>query len=208
MKRLAIVISGTLAFSLAATATDYGQVDTFLGYTFTRFNSSSTLSTLPSHNANGGSTQWAYNFNNWFSGVIDTRAVTASGIGGARTFSQVDVNRTVVNILGGPRASLRSGRWRPYVQALFGGAYANSSALAVGVLPLPNKRSSRHHQLLGLCNASRRRPGYQSLQPRLLQTNPGGIFLERLQSFQGFGKEAWNNFRYSVAINFTYGRPQ
>jgi hypothetical protein len=33
-------------------------------------------------------------------------------------------------------------------------------------------------------------------------------FLNRLQSFQGFGKETWNNFRHRAGVNVMYRRPQ
>jgi opacity protein-like surface antigen len=208
MKRIAIVIAGTFVFSLAATATDYGQMDTFLGYTFTRFNSSSTL---PFYNANGGSAQWAYNFNKWFSGVVDAGAVTSCCIGGDRTFSLVDVNRTVVNILAGPRVSLRVGRLKrlkPYAQVLFGGAYANASAPAVGVLPLPNSFPRDITTSWGFAMTAGGGLDIKVSKHVYVRPVQAEYFLNQLQSFQGFGKETWNNFRYSAGINFTYGRPQ
>jgi len=204
MKRIAIVIAGTLSFSLVATATDYGQMDTFLGYTFTRFSSSSML---PSYNANGGSAQWAYNFNKWFSGVVDAGAVTSCCIGGQKTFDLVDVNRTVVNILGGPRVTLRSGRrWKPYVQALFGGAYANASAPAVGVGSLPNSFPRDITTSWGFAMTAGGGLDIKVSKHVYLRPVQAEYFLNRVQSFQGFGKETWNNFRYSAGVNFTYGR--
>jgi opacity protein-like surface antigen len=205
MKRIAIVIAGTLTFSFAATATDYGQMDTFLGYTLTQFNSSSTL---PSYTAHGGSAQWAYNFNKWFSGVVDAGAVTSCCIGGDRTFDLVSVNRTVVNILGGPRVSLRSGRWKPYIQALFGGAYANASTPAVGVVPLPNSYPRDITTSWGFAMTAGGGLDIKVSKHVYFRPVQAEYFLNRLQSFQGFGKETWNNFRYSAGINFTYGMPQ
>jgi opacity protein-like surface antigen len=180
-------------------------MDTFLGYTFTRFSSSSTL---PSYNANGGSAQWAYNFDKRFSGVIDAGAVTSCCIGGDRTFGLVDVNRTVVNILVGPRVSLRSGRWKPYIQALFGGAYANASAPAVGVVPLPNSFPRDITTSWGFAMTAGGGLDIKVSKHVYFRPIQAEYFLNQLQSFQGFGKETGNNFRYSAGINFTYGRPR
>lgn len=212
MRGIAIVIAATISFSLAAIASDYGQMDTFLGYTLTRFNSSSTLQ---SYTANGGSAQWVYNFNKRFSGVVDAGAFTASGIGASNgfiaeggTFSSAGVNRTVVNILAGPRMSLRSGRWKPYIQALFGGAYANSSDQAVGVFPLPNSYPRDITTSWGFAMTAGGGLDIKVSKHVYLRPIQVEYFLNRLQSFQGFGKETWNNFRYSAGINFTYGRPR
>jgi hypothetical protein len=64
--------------------------ETSLQYTITRFNPATKLS---SFNANGGSGQ--FNFNRWFSGVVDAGAVPNGRV----------LDSTIVNYLAGPRLS-------------------------------------------------------------------------------------------------------
>src|SRR5215472_16667605 len=118
MTRSVIAGAAVLAFSLAAAAQDYPKADIFLGYTYTRFNSAGVI---PAFNANGGSGQFAYNFTKRISGVVDLGAVNVRG-------SSLQLDTTVANFLAGPRVPFHWGRFTPYVQTLFGGAYATSSS--------------------------------------------------------------------------------
>ena len=58
----------TVLCAVVAAAQDIPKVETFLGYTFVRTNTSTNV---PAFNANGGGGQFVYNFNNWISGVAD-----------------------------------------------------------------------------------------------------------------------------------------
>ena len=81
---------------------------------------------------NGGSGYVEYNFNRYLGAVADF---------GAYANTRDGINETALTYLFGPRLNWRHSRFNPYVQALFGGAYAwnnlnsgtqNSFAFAVG----------------------------------------------------------------------------
>src|SRR5215469_13499101 len=85
MRRVVTASAVILVSSFAAFAADYGQFETFLGYTYVRFQTSNQFVgepfnlNVPNFNAHGGSAQFAYNFNRWFSIVADAGAVTSTG---------------------------------------------------------------------------------------------------------------------------------
>jgi hypothetical protein len=147
MKRLVAASAAILAFSFVASATDYGRFETFLGYTYVRFQTNNLFVgepfdlNIPNFNAHGGSAQFAYNWNRWFSIVADAGAVTSTGgigdFGNPILFPALSrgggFNATLANYLLGPRVSFKKGsRFVPYVQALFGGATSWQS------LPVPD----------------------------------------------------------------------
>jgi hypothetical protein len=233
MKRVVTASAAILVFSFAAFATDYRQMETFLGYTYTRFETGNFIpapfdANIPSFNANGGSAQWAYNFNRWLAGVIDAGAVTGSGFGNfgnpnifPSTFGGGGLNMTVANYLAGPRVSFRRGsRFVPYVQTLFGGATAWQS------LPVPNSAFVVPPIVGGgviVPNGATLR--YSRTTSGFAMTAGGGLdiklnkhvyirpiqaeyFLTRLQPIGNLSVVNRNNFRYSAGINFTYGAPK
>jgi hypothetical protein len=106
-------------FAAAASATDWDRYEVYLGYDFVRFNPNSNF--IPSFNANGGGGQFVYNFSKWFGGVVDLAAVNKGTLNG------FNVDTTVASFTAGPRFTMHRGRWAPYVQLLFGGAYATTS---------------------------------------------------------------------------------
>jgi len=147
MRRVVTASAVILVSSFAAFAADYGQFETFLGYTYVRFQTNNLFVgepfdlNVPDFNAHGGSAQFAYNFNRWFSIVADAGAVTSTGgigdFGSSILFPALSrgggFNATLANYLLGPRASFKKGsRFVPYVQALFGGATVWES------LPVPD----------------------------------------------------------------------
>src|SRR6516162_7549138 len=159
MKRAVTASAVMLMLSFAAFATDYGRFETFLGYTYVRFQTNNLFVGEPfdlnvsNFNAHGGSAQFAYNFNRWFSAVADAGGVTSTGdigdFGNRILFPALSrgggFNATLANYLLGPRVSFKKGsRWVPYVQTLFGGATAWQSlpvpdaALLGGGVLLPN----------------------------------------------------------------------
>src|SRR6516164_11274394 len=86
MKRVVAATAVILVLSFAASATDYGRFETFLGYTYTRFETGNFVpapfdENLPSFNAHGGSAQFGYNFNRSFGVVFDAGAVHGTGVG-------------------------------------------------------------------------------------------------------------------------------
>ena len=124
MNRTVTLIVGALLFVLVATATEEGsKYEVFLGYTTLRTDVQNNNPLLNEHVGNffmqGGSGQFIYNFNKWFSGVADLGAVHAN----ADILNLKNgVDDRTTSFLFGPRFSHRTKRWTPYVQVLFGGA--------------------------------------------------------------------------------------
>jgi opacity protein-like surface antigen len=235
MKKLVMVAAAMLVFSFAASATDYGQWETFWGYTYTRFETGNFIpapfdTNVSSINANGGSAQVARNFNRWFGVVLDAGAVTTTsgGLGNLSnpilfpsTFSRGNASFTLMNYLLGPRVSFKRGsRYVPYVQTLFGGATAWEG------LPVPDIAFVTPINVTGgviLPNGANLR--YTRATSGFAMTAGGGLdikvnrhiyvrpvqaeyFLTRLSPIGAFGTTNRNNFRYSAGINFSFGEPK
>ena len=230
MKRLVIVSAAMLVFSFAACATDYGKWDTFLGYTYTRFETGNFIpapfnENLPSFNAHGGSAQLGYNFNRWFSVVFDAGAVHGTGVGNfdnrilfPSTFGRGGLDMTVANYLLGPRVSFKRGsRWVPYVQTLFGGATAWQSlpvpdvaiVTPLGGVIVPN---GSHLQFARTTSGFAMTAG-GGVDIRLskhvyLRPIQAEYFLTRLKPIGDLSLVNRNNFRYSAGVNFSFGEPK
>jgi outer membrane protein OmpA-like peptidoglycan-associated protein len=107
------------------------RVEWFFGYSFWR-----AMPTSPANRMgylHGGSTSVAYNFNRYFGlvadfGGFDNNRLTLFGATGNPT---VNSNGGAYTYLFGPRVSFRKyERFTPYIQALFGGAYASSVTIS------------------------------------------------------------------------------
>jgi hypothetical protein len=216
MSKSVRVLAATLLFAGAAAATDWQKYEVYLGYDFVRFNPNSDF--VPSFNANGGGGQFVYNFNKWIGAAVDLAAVNKGTLGG------FNVDTTVASFTAGPRFTFNhSGRWVPYVQVLFGGAYATTST-GIGVLPLANGAvippgivlppgvpfSAR----LGASNtdfAMLAGGGLDIKISRHVYFRPveASYFLTRIPSFLTTGNTSnRNNFRYSAGVNFMFGEPK
>ena len=204
MKRCISVIGAAVLLVSAGAAQDWPKYETSLDYTFTRFNSATHV---PAFSANGGSGQFAYNFNRWFSGVVDLGAVHNGNIQGFK------LDTTITNYVAGPRITIRSGsRITPYFQVLFGGVYATTStaaslaAITQDAVVIPAGTTIR---------ATRQETGFA-------MTAGGGLdikiskhvsfrpiqveyLLTRLQNLRTFDDDNQNNIRYSAGFNFTFG---
>jgi hypothetical protein len=232
MKRLVTASAVILAFSFAAFATDYGRFETFLGYTYTRFETGNFIpapfdADVPSFNAHGGSAQFVYNVNRWFGVVFDAGAVHGSGIGDfgstffPSTFSRGGLDMTVANYLAGPRVSFKRGsRFVPYVQALFGGATAWQSLpvpdLAFVVPPIvgggvivPNGANIQFNRTTsGFAMTAGGGLDIKLSKHVYFRPIQAEYFLTRLRPIGDLNLINRNNFRYSVGINFSYGEPR
>jgi hypothetical protein len=232
MKKVVMAAAAMFLFSFAASAwpNDYDKYETFLGYTYTWFATGNFVPApfdvnVPSFSANGGSAQFAYNFNRWFGLVLDGGAVYGSGAGVfgnpaifPSTFSRGGFNGTLANYLLGPRVSFKRGsRFVPYIQTLFGGATAWES------LPVPDIAFVTPINVSGgvlIPNGAQLR--YTRVTSGFAMTAGGGIdiklnkhvylrpiqaeyFLTRLSPIGAFGVTNRSNFRYSAGINFSYG---
>jgi Outer membrane protein beta-barrel domain len=219
MNTSARVIAAILLFAGVAAATDYQQYEVYLGYSFVRFNPNTSY--VPSANFNGGTGQFVYNFSRWLGVAVDAGAVTKGGIGG------YDIDSTVANFTAGPRFSWnRHSRFKPFVQALFGGAYATSSAQIPSLVVVPPGVNGPVYPP-GLVV-----PPNSSLSARLVTSRTGfamllggGIdvkvgkhiyirpveadyYFTRMPSYLPIGDIDRNNFRYSAGVNFMFGTPR
>ena len=119
MRYFVLGLASILLFSFAAQAEEATQMETFLGYTFTHVNPAKDVGGF---GMNGGSGQFVFNANNWLGAVLDMGAVHNGSI------HDINLDSTVADFLLGPRVSMRRwSRFTPYVQTLFGGAYATTS---------------------------------------------------------------------------------
>ena len=201
-----------LASATLAVAQDVPKMESFLGYTYVRFNSATNV---PAFSANGGSGQFAYNFNRWLGGVVDMGAVHNGNISGA------PIDNTFANFLAGPRLSLRYSRIRPYFQVLWGGVYGTASTQinAVPVTPsLPIYLPGEPVEMPGQAISAR----LVSAQTAFAMTVGGGLdikinkhmsfrpigldyYMTRLQNLRTMGDNNQHNLRYTTGLNFTFG---
>ena len=235
MRRVVTASAVILMSSFAAFATDYGRFETFLGYTYTRFQTRNQFVgepfdlNVPNFSAHGGSAQFGYNFNRWFSVVADAGAVTSTGdigdFGNRILFPALSrgggFNGVLANYLLGPRASFKKGsRFVPYVQALFGGATLWESlpvpdvaiiapAIAGGGVIIPNGANIQfHRETSGFAMTAGGGLDIKLSRHVALRPVQAEYFLTRLSPIGAFGVTSRNNFRYSAGINFSYGEPK
>jgi opacity protein-like surface antigen len=210
MRRSIPVIGGVLLFAMIASAQDAPKMETFLGYTYVRFNSATNV---PAFSANGGGGQFVYNFNKWIGAVADLGAVHNGNIGG------VNLDSTAATFLFGPRVSMHHGRIRPYVQVLFGGVFAATSH-RIQVIPVTSAVLAGGPILVDPSTAITTRIGAD--QTAFAMTAGGGLdikitkhvsfrpigvdyLLTRLQNYRSLDDNNQNNLRYTAGFNFTFG---
>ena len=231
MRRVVTASAVILVSSFAAFAADYGQFETFLGYTYVRFQTSNQFVgepfdlNVPNFSASGGSAQFAYNFNRWFSVVADAGAVTNTGTVGNFNHSILfpalsrggGFNGILANYLLGPRVSFKKGsRFVPYVQALFGGAtlweslpVPDVAIIAGGGVIIPNGANIRFNRATsGFAMTAGGGLDIKMNKHVYLRPVQAEYFLTRLSPIGAFGVTTRNNFRYSAGINFSYGEPR
>ena len=211
MKKSYLLICVAQLTASVAAATDWPTMETFLGYNFVRFNPNSGF--VPSFNANGGNGQFVYNFSKWFGGVVDIGAVNKG------TLNQFDVDTTVMNFVAGPRFTyFNHSRFRPYAQALFGGAYSTTSTpitvipgtgtiFPPGVIVSPNlpidARLHASHTGFAMLIGG----GLDIKLSRHVAFRPAeaSYYLTRIPSLLTGNVSNRNNFRYAAGVNFMFG---
>ena len=236
MRRVVTASAVILVSSFAAFAEDYARFETFLGYTYTRFQTSNQFVgepfdlNVPNFSAHGGSAQFGYNFNRWFSVVADAGAVTSTGDIGdfgnrillpALSTRGGGFNATLANYLLGPRVSFHRGsRFVPYVQTLFGGATVWQSLpvpdvaiiappIAGGGVIIPNGANIQfHRETSGFAMTAGGGLDIKINKHVYVRPVQAEYFLTRLSPIGAFSVTNRNNFRYSAGINFTYGEPR
>jgi opacity protein-like surface antigen len=210
MKKTFTVIGVTLALAVGAAAQDTPRAEAFLGYTYVRFRPSSDV--FSKANFNGGSGQFAYNFNKSISGVID--------LGGIHNNDSDQFHRdtTVATFMAGPRYSWRTSRIRPYAQLLFGGVYAATSH-RITVIPVdtntvggtiiadPSQTVNTRLAFGRAAFAMTAGGGLDIKASKHVSIRPVQIeyFLTRLPDPITNDRETQNNIRYSAGVNFTFG---
>jgi hypothetical protein len=206
MRKIIVTFAAVLTFALVATATDWPASEAFVGYNFVRFNPNSSY--MPSFNANGGSGQFVYNFTKGLGVAVDLGAVTKG------TLNHYSVDTTVLDFVAGPRYTLHNhGRFTPFVQVLFGGAYATASmrvanaVLPPGVILPPGPPITARLTASNTGFAMLAGGGLDIKLSKHMSFRPIGAdyYLTRMPSlFSGNDRNA-NNFRYSAGINFLFG---
>jgi hypothetical protein len=206
MRNIIRIFAAVPLFALVASATDWPKYETFLGYSWVRFNPNSGY--IPSFNANGGYGQFQYNFNRSFGAVIDAGAVTKGELQGR------DINSTVASVTAGPRYTFRNhGRFTPFVHVLFGGAFFSASIPVVGavlppgvIIPQPGAITARWTTSTSSF-AMFAGGGLDIKLSKHIAFRPIGAdyYLARPDSLLTGNSSNRNNFRYTGGINFLFG---
>jgi hypothetical protein len=227
MKKSLFVIGAVLLSALVASADEFGKYEAFLGYDWVKFNPSSSCSTttstcisrgfLPSFNANGGNGQFVYNFKKGFGVAFDFGAVTKGEL------NHQAIDATVFNFVVGPRYTFRfhEGRFRPFVQALFGGAYSAASTrleilggnvVTPHIFPPPTVVNpdlpfSTRFVTSRTGSAILLGGGLDIKMNKHVTFRPIGAdyYMTRLPSLLTGNQHNASNFRYSVGVNFLFG---
>jgi hypothetical protein len=212
------VITAALLVAGAAAATDWQKYEIYAGYDFVRFHPNSDF--IPNFNANGGNGQFVYNFSKWIGVAVDLGAVTKGTLNG------FDVDTTVVNFLAGPRLTWQGhSRFKPYIQALFGGAYATTStridvlpavlpaALPPGIILPPGvvfsaRLTASHSDFAMIAGGGLDIKVGKHVYFRPFEASYYLTRLPNLNSIVTGNNNNLNNFRYSGGVNFMFGGPR
>ena len=217
MKKTTVLLGAVLLLALTAAAQETPKAEAFLGFTYTRFNSATNV---PAFSANGGGGQFVFNFNHWLGFVSDIGAVHNGNIGGYH------LDSTFTNFMFGPRVPIRiSSRVTPYVQALWGGVYASTSALVQvppGSVTVPppvdpgygvpaggsarnaiDLRASTQQTAFAMAYGG----GLDIKVNKWMSFRPIGLdyYMTRLQNLRSANDNNQHNLRYTTGVNFTFG---
>jgi hypothetical protein len=205
MKKSITVIAGVLLFALVAAAQEVPRYETFLGYTYVRanqFNQNTGLGqTIGGFDMNGGSAQFIYNFNKWFSGVADIGAVTKQNVG------IINADNTTTFYLFGPRVSYRNhSRFTPYAQILFGGA-TRAVSRQLDVFPGANTEITAQVSATQTAFAMAVGGGLDWKLGKHFSFRPVSVdyVLTRFPSLSTRNNQNQNSIRASAGIIFTFG---
>jgi len=202
MKKIVCLMVLVLLCSLAAFAQDVPKLEWFLGYNYVRVNSTTQIS---SYSSNGGSSQLAYNFSKYISGVFDIGGYHNGVVNG------YNIDNTMLSYMWGPRVNIRQGRVIPYFNTLFGGVWFGAStpktvAPCTGTACSPTTTTGR---AAGSLNAFAMAIGggldikinkHASFRPIGLD-----YFMTRLKNPVLQDDHNQHNLRYSAGINFLFG---
>ena len=209
MKSLAFTTATILLAGCIAYGQEEPKVGAFLGYQYNRFNSATNV---PAFSANGGDAELVFHANHWFGIVADLGGVNKGSIAG------YNLDTTVANFLFGPRVTFASRkRVSPFIQVLFGGVYATTSAPISGI-PLATPYLPNNTVLPGNAVTAR----LNGSQTAFAMTAGGGVdirlskhvsfrpltveyYMTRLQNLRSLEDNNQNNLRYMAGFTFWFG---
>ena len=208
-----ITLVGAALFTWTAAAEDYPRVETSVNYNYIRFSSGSRTfldgegTSVPAFSANGGSAQVGYNFNRWIGVFLDVGAVTNNN------FAGFSVDNTQAFFMAGPRVSFRKSRFKPYVQAVFGGVYYTASTAIRGTALTPLPVPIVGDEITGRLTSNQTKfamaigGGLDIKLKRWLAFRPAAFdyYYTRLSDLRGIGDNSQNNLRYSAGLTFMIG---
>ncbi len=190
--RRVVALSGLLLLAAwPAASQQVARVEAFFGYSFARVDAAGRV---PTFNANGGNAQFLYNFRPFFGLVADFGGYHSGNLG------PLGLDTTLVNFQFGPRFSWHKRRTvSPYVQALFGGAYASSTRNLALDPPISGSESGLA-VLVGV--------GVDIRLAHRISLRPAEVdyWLTRLRDPFASNAQTQNNLRYSAGISFKFGR--
>jgi opacity protein-like surface antigen len=205
---LTVLLTGISAFA----ADDVPKVEVFVGYNYTRVNTSTDV---PSFSANGAGGQVAVNVNEWVGFVGDFGSVHNGNIEG------VHLDTTLTNYLFGPRISIRKSRVTPYFNILFGGVHASTSGNVSAILPtavqlpiIPGLPDAKPGQTVTLRAVAAQNAfaftlggGLDIKMNKHVSFRPIGLdyFMTRLQNMRLEQNKNQDHIRVTFGLNFTFG---
>ncbi len=212
MKKIIAVLGAVLLFALVAAAQDVPKAEVFMGFTYTRVNSSSNV---PAFSANGGTGQFVLPIGKWVGAVADIGAVHNGNVGGYH------LDTTLTNFLFGPRIYIRKSRVTPFFHTLFGGVYGSTSAQVtipantpIVVPPMYAPGASNAAQAISLRAAAQKTAFAMAIGGGLdikingvVSFRPIGLdyYLMRLQNLRSANDNNQSCLRYMTGFNFTFG---
>jgi hypothetical protein len=191
MRQVLFLGLGALWLSNAA-AQELPRYEASANYMFTHF---TTDAGAPPLNANGGSLDFAFNFNKWVSGVAEVGAARLSSFADNTDFPGSSPERdTILTYMAGPRLTFRRSRIAPYVQTLLGGASVVGSSLISNRAPAGFAMTAGG----GLDVKVNQHVSLRALQVEYFSTI--------LDNFRLEGERWQIGLRASAGIVFTFGR--
>jgi opacity protein-like surface antigen len=128
----AVVLGALLLFAMPAFAQDDSKMEVSGNYSYIRFNpQNNNINGLGAFSLNGGGGSFTYFFTSFvgikaeFEGYGSTTRTLPGGV-------PVSANLFTYNV--GPEIKLRSGKFQPFGEAMFGGAHSNANVNACNAL--------------------------------------------------------------------------
>jgi len=194
-----------LLFSLASGAQQFPKVELAGGYSYVNFHPN--VPGISDQNLNGGGGSFVYNLTNWFGIKADFMGY-AFGSGWTRRLQELgyigSASGNLFTYQFGPQLKRHSGKFQPFIEALYGGAHSNGYASVL------KAKSDGTYQLTGgggnnNAFATELGGGLDIVLSKTVQIRPVEVDYQLTR----FGYKTYsanqNNFKYFAGINFTLG---